>query len=160
MKNTILLKKLIASVATITLCIGMLVGCGEVTLPTAEALTVDENGTTSLGIGVGSSYEDFIREYGGMRVQILNDDGSLDPIELPELKEGEEVVASDMTLMVAGFFINGESVATEDIAEVDLQSKDYLKENNVIYRYITFKIIDNKISEIGGDFLDYNTELY
>lgn len=167
MKNKLCIYNRITALVVLILSMVMLTGCEETYAPAAEALALDSEGNTSLGIHVGSTYGEFVEAYSGYRVELVNEDGTLDPIDLPKPAKDEVPETEDERLLVACFYIDGEPMLTEKIVEelgtddieTVLQSAEYLSNHTVIYRYMYLDIVSNAVSDISYDYLDYNTEL-
>lgn len=90
---------------------------------------------------------------------VVADDGSAD----------QEYIPHTGKYMISAFYIDNEPKSVEELmaetgATADglsdrLTSPEYLAEHSVMFRYIIFTIEDDIVTDVEGDYLDYNTEL-
>lgn len=145
-------------------------GCARISEPDPHDLTVDFEQNSGLGIGPGASYDEWAEAYGDYYVQRVTGEGILTPYAFEEKtdKEGAQV-DRDGTYMISAFYIDGSPSGVNEIMslyEVDaggvtdlLTDPGFLKDHTVIYRYVTFTITNDIVSQVTGDYLDYNAEL-
>ena len=147
----------------------LLTGCEEAVAPELSSLSIDSNQTTGAGIGVGASYDEFVGAYGSFLIQKVADEGNFEPFEIVKPEKDMPYETEDVVLMVSGFFVDEKPVSTEELkvmldCEIDevadkLCDPEFLKEHKVIYKYVIFTIQNNTVTDITGDYLDYNVEL-
>ena len=192
-------------------------GCSEEITPDIHTLSVDFEGRSGAGIGVGSTYDEWALAYADYYVQEMTDDG-LGPYypEVPEEKKdartSDESDAGDAEAtgetsandagevtgensandsgqakgevtdqenaeeprhsgkyMISAFYLDDEPVSVEKLmADLDatpeelsdrLSDPTYLAGHDVLYRYVIFTIEDDVVTDVDGDYLDYNVEL-
>lgn len=171
-KETIKNIKRTISKTAVSVCMAavlLLAGCEEKQAPELSALSIDSSGTTGAGISAGSTYEEFVEAYGAYQIQEVDGSGNFVPFEIEPAKKDEVHETEDTVLAVSGFFVDEEPVSTEELEEMTgcgidelagaLSGSEFLSGHSVIYKYVIFTIKDNTVTEISGDYLDYNSEL-
>lgn len=147
-----------------------LTGCEQIEEPELSALSVDSTQTTGTGIGIGASFDDFVKAYGMYHIQRPTAEGSFEAFEIVKPEKDMPYETEDAVLMVSGFFVDEAPVSTEELKQMTgcesieelsetLSSTGFLQEHRVVFKYILFTVNANEITDIAGDYLDYNEEL-
>ena len=164
------------------MCIA-LCGCAETKVPESHDISVDHEGQTGTGISAGSTYAEWITAYDGVLIQQVTDEGLIP--YTPDMEavknaaaEGSGDTASDSTVaavshdgtyMISAFYVDNAPVSVETLmSETGLSAEElndhladseYLADHTVMYRYTLFTIENDVVTDVTGDYLDYNQEL-
>ena len=146
------------------LLILLLTGCEKKPADTApEELFEVTAGVTAAGIKAGDGPEEFIGAYRDYTVQVAYN--SLESSYL--IMDIDRIpYQDDISSIIANFFIDGEPVSENDLCEENrvaptqlyalLSSPAYLRDHDVIYRYLRFRWEGGRISDIQSGELNYN----
>ncbi|MDO4323786.1 MAG: hypothetical protein Q4C61_14815 [Lachnospiraceae bacterium] len=148
----------------IVLSLLLLSGCEKKTAETAPASLFEMTGdTTAAGIKPGDGREDFIKAYKDYTIQVAYSDLESNYLVM---SINDIPYKDPIFTMIANFFINGEPVSETELCEKNsvtpsnlhslLSSASYLREHEVIYRYLLFRWRDGVITGIESDELNYN----
>lgn len=142
----------------------LLSGCEKKSADIAPAELFEMNGeTTADGVKPGDGRAEFIDAYDGYTIQVAysNLSSSYLVMSIDDIPYQDEI-----STMIANFFIDGEPVSEETLCEDNeiepealhslLSSFSYLREHEVLYRYLRFTWKDGKIIRIDSDALNYN----
>lgn len=145
-------------------CLLFLSGCEKKSVNIAPASLFEmEDEATSEGVRPGDGKKEFIRAYRGYTIQVAysNLDSNYLVMSIDDIPYEDEI-----STMIANFFIDGkptseEALCTENNIEPSqlhslLSSSDYLREHEVLYRYLRFAWEDGVIAAIESDALNYN----
>lgn len=166
--NTV--KYRIRRIAVPILCGILMSGCSEKITPDPHDLTIDYERNSGAGIGIGATYDEWAEVFGDSYIQKVSGEGILTPYTIQEAtdKDGNPV-DRDGTYMISGFYVDNEPVSVKSMEETygfsaaemsdHLTDPAFLEEHTVIFRYISFTITDDIVTEVSGDYLDYNEEL-
>lgn len=141
-----------------------LTGCEKNTVAPAPAeLFVLSGDTTAAGVSVGDGPEAFKEAYRDYEILVSESDSEI-PYEA--VTAGRIPYKNDIVTMIANFFINGKPMTTEQLCKKQAVSMDglpallssttFLREHEVIYRYLLFYWEDGKVSRIESEELNYN----
>lgn len=131
--------------------------------PAPEELFVLSGETTAAGVSVGDGPEVFKEAYQDYEVLVSESDSEIrnEAVPVSRIPYKKEIAT-----MIANFFINGKPMTAEQLCKKQevsmdglsalLSSPTFLKEHEVIYRYLLFYWEDGKISHIESDELNYN----
>ncbi len=166
-----------------------LCGCAETKVPESHDISVDHEGQTGAGISTGSTYAEWITAYDGVLIQQVTDDGLIPYTPDMEAVKNAEAAAKtaaeagndeseagtdattshDGTYMISAFYVDDAPVSVETLmSETGLSAEElndhladseYLADHTVVYRYTMFTIENDVVTDITGDYLDYNQEL-
>ncbi|MCD8012750.1 MAG: hypothetical protein LUG99_06180 [Lachnospiraceae bacterium] len=142
----------------------LLSGCGkkEQLVASAELFEVTD-GTTSDGVAVGDGKSEFVKAYSNYVIQAAYTDveSSYMVMSINEIPYDESI-----STLIANFFIDNVPMSEEDICEENdiedtelyslLSSSDYLREHEVIYRYLRFLWENSVITDIDTGEFNYN----
>jgi hypothetical protein len=139
-------------------------GCEKKPAEIASADVFELTGdTTSLGISPGDGSDAFISAYKDYTIQVAYSDlvSNYLVMSIEDIPYEESI-----STMIANFFIDGvptseatlckENKITSDQLHTLLSSPSYLRQHEVIYRYLRFIWKDGTIEHIESDSLDYN----
>lgn len=139
-------------------------GCAKNTLqmPSADLFVMDGD-ITAAGISAGDGPEEFIDAYRDYPIQVAYQDQSSGYLTMSI----EDIPYEDqISSIIAGLFIDGESVTEEEVcAENEIESSElpellsspsYLRNHDVIYRLLDFRWEDGVIADIISMDLNYN----
>ena len=142
----------------------LLTGCGKKPAATApEELFQVNGGVTADGVRAGDAPKQFIDAYKDYTVQVAynNLESSYVVMDIDKIPYKE-----DVSTMIANFFVDSEPISEEELCEENnvqptqlyalLSSPEYLRDHNVIYRYLRFRWADGLIVSIQSDELNYN----
>lgn len=145
-------------------CLLFLSGCEKKSADIAPASLFEMEGeATSEGIRPGDGKKEFIKAYKGYTIQVAysNLDSNYLIMSIDDIPYEDEI-----STMIANFFIDGKPVSektlcTENSVEPSqlhglLSSSSYLREHEVLYRYLRFVWEEGVIASIDSDALDYN----
>ena len=141
-----------------------LTGCEKKPATTApkELFQVTDK-VTNDGVQVGDGPEQFIDAYEDYLIQVAynNLESSYVVMDIDEIPYEE-----DISTIIANFFVDGKPISEEDLCEENnvkptqlyalLSSSAYLREHNVVYRYLRFRWAGGLIADIQSDELNYN----
>lgn len=141
-----------------------LTGCEKrSTLPAPLELFTVTGDTTSSGVSVGDGPGVFKDAYQNYEILVSR---SLSEIPHEVMSIGRIPYTDNISTMIANFFINGTPMTEDQICEDEnvsmdgltalLCSSSYLREHEVIYRYLLFSWENGVISKIESEELDYN----
>ena len=162
-----------------------LCGCAETRVPESHDISVDHEGQTGAGISTGSSYAEWITAYDGVLIQQVAEDGlipytpDMEAVKNAEAAETstdstpadstDDPISHDGTYMISAFYVDDAPVSVEKLmSETGLSAEElndhladseYLSDHTVVYRYTMFTIENDIVTDITGDYLDYNQEL-
>ena len=150
-----------------------LCGCAETKVPESHDISVDYEGQTGAGISAGSTYAEWITAYDGVLIQQVTDNGLIpytpDMEAVKNATEDAAAVSHDGTYMISAFYVDDVPVSVETLmSETGLSAEElndhladseYLADHTVVYRYTMFTIENDVVTDITGDYLDYNQEL-
>ncbi len=139
-------------------------GCEKKTADVAPASLFELDGdSTSAGVSPGDGRAAFIKAYKKYTIQVAYQNL---PSDYMIMSISEIPYTNEISTMIANFFINDEPVSEETLCEENdvepgqlhslLSSSDYLREHEVLYRYLRFKWEDGVIESIESDALNYN----
>lgn len=142
----------------------LLSGCEKKPVKFAPAVLFDlKDNVTSAGIKIGDGPREFKAAYSDYTIQAAFDDASTSYRIMPIHKIPYN---ENISTIIANFFIDGEPVSEDWICEenqVDisglhelLSSQEYLRNHEVIYRYLFFKWEDGVVANITSKELNYN----
>ena len=142
----------------------LLTGCEKRPAATApEELFQITDGVTTEGIRTGDGPEQFIDAYEDYTIQVAYNNMESDYVvmDIDKIPYKE-----DISTMIANFFVDDEPVSEEELCEENkvkptqlyalMSSSAYLREHNVVYRYLRFRWTDGLIADIQSDELNYN----
>lgn len=142
----------------------LLSGCEKKSADIAPASLFEMDGeTTAGGISPGDGKKEFIKAYKGYTIQVAynNLDSNYLVMSIEDIPYEDEI-----STMIANFFVDGKPVTEETLcAENDikpdqlyelLSSSSYLRQHEVLYRYLRFSWEDSVITAIDSDALNYN----
>lgn len=142
----------------------LLTGCGKEPAATApEELFQVTDGVTADGVRSGDTPKQFIDAYKDYTIQVAynNLESSYVVMDIDKIPYKE-----DISTMIANFFVDGEPVSEKELCEENnvqptqlyalLSSPEYLRDHNVVYRYLRFRWADGLISGVQSDELNYN----
>ncbi len=142
----------------------LLTGCGKKPAATApEELFHIADGMTADGIRPGDEPEQFIDAYEDYLIQVAynNLESNYVVMDIDKIPYKE-----DISTMIANFFVDDKPVSEEELCRENnvkptqlyalLSSSSYLREHNVVYRYLRFRWADGRIVDIQSDELNYN----
>ncbi len=142
----------------------LLTGCEKKPAATApEELFLLTDGVTADDIRSGDGPEEFISAYRGYTIQVAynNLESSYVVMDVDKIPYKD-----DISTMIANFFVDDQPVSEEELCEENnvkptqlyalLSSSAYLREHNVVYRYLRFRWADGRIADIQSDELNYN----
>lgn len=121
------------------------------------------DGVTADGVREGDGPEQFIDAYKGYTIQVAYNhlESSYVIMDIDEIPYEE-----DISTIIANFFIDGKPVSEEELCTENkvkptqlytlLSSPEYLRDHNVVYRYLRFRWADGLIAGIQSDELNYN----
>lgn len=145
-------------------CILLLSGCGKKTRDAAPIeLFQITDGVTAAGIQKGDEPQKFINAYKDYTIQVAfnNLESSYLIMSIDDIP-----YEKDISAIIASFFIDGTPISEETLCEDNnvkptqlhdlLSSPPYLRDHEVIYRYLRFIWNDGKINRIESDELNYN----
>lgn len=148
----------------VVLLLLLLTGCEKKPAATApEELFHVVGGVTADGIRAGDGPAQFISAYKDYLIQVAYNELESDYVvmDIDKIPYKENI-----STIIANFFVDGEPVSEEELCEENnvkptqlyslLSSHDYLREHNVVYRYLRFSWKDGLIAAIQSDELDYN----
>lgn len=131
--------------------------------PAPAELFVLSGDTTAAGISVGDGPEAFKEAYEDYEILVSDSDSEI-PNEAFSVRKIP--YKDDIVTMIANFFINGKPMTAEQLCKKQdvsmdglatlLSSATFLREHEVIYRYLLFYWEDGKISRIESEELNYN----
>lgn len=142
-----------------------LTACGKET-PLLEAADYELNlntNTTSKGIGIGSTPEEFLAAYGSYTITTSVEYGPFEALEPKEIPFTESIRTILPTFFIDGVPVTIEQVCSENKIERAqllslLSSEEYLQNHTVVYHYMVFTWEDGVISDIHSEFMDYNED--
>ena len=152
----------------------LLTGCNEVVETISlEDYEISATGTTSKGIGQGSSLEEFLNAYGNYEMLIGHEDGVYSVFHQEDItaKEGKELVFTENTfsLILPTFFVDDVACSTDTLCETYqvtkenllsfLNSEAFLKEHHVVYQIMICDFTDGTLTQLQTSSRDYNEEL-
>ena len=134
---------------------------------------ISEAGTTSKGIGQGSSLEEFLDAYENYEMLIGYEDGVYSVFHKEDIitKEGKEEVFTQNTfsLLLPTFFVDDEACSTDTLCETYqvtkenllsfLNSEAFLGEHHVVYQILICDFKDGILTQLLTSSRDYNEEL-
>ncbi len=160
-----------------------LCGCSETKVPESHDISVDYEGQTGAGISAGSTYAEWIMAYDGVLIQQVTDDGlvpytpdmesvknaAAETADSTPADSTDDAISHDGTYMISAFYVDDVPVSVEKLMsdtglsaeELNdhLADSEYLADHTVVYRYTMFTIENDIVTDITGDYLDYNQEL-
>ena len=139
-------------------------GCEKKSAVTAPAALFElHDGETAAGIKIGDGSRAFIDAYRDYPLQVAHED-SYTGYKVMSVQEIP--FKDDISIVIANFFIDDESVSEEQICKEydweeaslhsNLSAPAYLREHDVVYRYLMFSWENGKITDIVSDELNYN----
>lgn len=153
------------SVFTLLLCTFLLTACekGTPLLTAADYELNQETNTTSKGIGIGDTPEDFLNAYGDYVIETSIEYGPYQAINNDEIPFTDSIRTILPTFFIDGVPVTIEQICTENkIERADLlsllSSEEYLQNHTVIYNYMIFTWEDGLITDIHSEFMDYNED--
>lgn len=167
MKKIRISKKYINLDCFILLLTAMLTACSkeQLLLDKADYELNIENNSTSKGIGIGDTAEDFLAVYGEYDVEISINGGDYQSIAAEEIPFDEPI-----QIILPTFFIDDIPAAISqicdenEISRIDLlpllSSDEYLNEHTVSYYYLIFDWHGGAITEISSDYIDFNEDAF
>lgn len=148
----------------LSFCLLFLSGCEKKSADIAPAGLFEMDGeATSEGVRPGDGQEEFIRAYKGYTIQVAysNLDSNYLVMSIDNIPYEDEI-----STMIANFFIDGKPVSEETLCTENdvepsqlhslLSSSAYLREHEVLYRYLRFSWEEGVIADIESDALNYN----
>ncbi len=143
----------------------LLTACGKETL-LLEASDYELNQsshTTSKGIGIGGTPEEFLAAYGSYEIATSIEYGPFEALEPKEIPFTESIRTILPTFFIDGLPASIEQICTENEIERAqllslLSSEEYLQKHKVVYHYMIFTWEDGLISDIHSEFMDYNED--
>ena len=150
---------------TILLCTILLTACEEEIplLTEADYELNQETGTTSRGIGIGSTPEDFLEAYGSYDIETSKEYGPYESIRAKDIPFTESIRTILPTFFIDGLPATIEQICTDNgIARSELlsllSSEEYLQNHRVVYHYMIFTWEDGFITDIHSELMDYNED--
>lgn len=139
-------------------------GCEKKPVTPAPAeLFVLTGDTTSAGISVGDGPKAFKEAYQDYEVLVSDSDSEIPNEAIPI---NRITYQDDIVTMIANFFINGKPMTAEQLCKSQdvsmdaltglLSSSTFLREHEVLYRYLLFYWENGKIRRIESEELNYN----
>ena len=169
MKEIGFLRKYINSVCFTLLLASMLTACSKeqslLDKTDYELNTESNTTTTSKGIGIGDTAEDFLAAYGEYNIEISINGGDYQSMPTEEIP-----FDSSIQTILPTFIIDGIPVTISQICEENqispnnllplLSSDEYLNEHEVSYYYLIFDWKSSNITDIHSDFIDFNKDAF
>jgi len=161
-------KSVVHFLMTVILAGMLLCGCGEVVLPVRGDLIASENGQTPKGIGIGSTYQEFIDAYKDYPIDTIDDNGTWHVFKIVTNKKDEEQTTPDTQYGIGVYFIDGQATTVEELNKdtdpgeklLELSSAEYLSEHTVVYEFMIIGFENNEVTSMYTDSIDFNKELY
>lgn len=142
----------------------LLSGCEKKTAKFAPAdLFYFKDMTTSAGIQIGDNAKAFKEAYSDYTIQVAFRN---QPSEYRVMPINKIPFDENISTIIANFFIDEEPVSEDWLCKENgvnisglydlLSSHEYLRNHQVVYRYLYFSWEDGKIARIRSDELNYN----
>lgn len=157
---------LISSISTF-----LLSGCGQVieAMTTADYV-ISEDGSTSKGIKIGDSLEQFFEVYENYAMLVSYGDEQYSVFHKKDiLSEEDTFTTTTFSLLLPTFFVDDAASDTDALCETYqvekenllsfLNSEDFLKEHSVVYEFILFDFQDGILQNILNSSRDFNAEM-
>lgn len=142
----------------------ILSGCEKNTTKFAPASLFEMNGhETAAGLKIGDGPKAFKAAYGDYTVQVAFTE---QPSNYRVMSVSKIPYNENISTIIANFFIDEEPVSEDWICKENgidisglhelLSSHDYLRQHDVVYRYLNFQWKDGLITDINSEELNYN----
>lgn len=169
MKRIRFLRKYINSVCFTLLLAAMLTACSKeqplLDKADYELNTENNTTTTSKGIGIGDTAEDFLAAYGEYDIEISINSGDYQSMAAEEIPFDESMQTILPTFIIDGIPATISQICEEnEISRNDLlqllSSEAYLNEHEVSYYYLIFNWKSGVITNIRSDYIDFNKDAF
>lgn len=124
-----------------------------------------ENNSTSKGIGIGDTAEDFLAAYGEYDIEFSIDGGDYQSMPAEEIPFDEPIQTILPTFIIDSIPVTISQICEEnEIIRSDLlsllSSEEYLNEHKVSYYYLIFDWKSGAITDIHSDYIDFNKDAF
>ena len=157
------MKKYLSCLIAIIISIST-IGCGSANLELSNADYELSNNTTSKGIAIGSSSDDFINAYNGFKVSVIYADNSSNTGTFMNIDKVE--YSKQGIVAIQNFFVDNKAYTVDEIKSKynignDMNAwiqdnSDFLEKHTLTYKCLSFYFDDGTIIDIKYSEKNYN----